>query len=208
MRITAQSTIAASERALGNLARAPAGEPLRLPINIRHLAGGAKAALAQVIVSWAQQNPGAPLDTFIESPAQMSDFVRRLPGLVAGLCAEEATGVGRVGSIASALRSAALARLDQLQSERQKQGYRGASAEIVFADHLGRDTPYLLYLPGGRCGSGEPRDEHWRYTISRCSVAGPTRPFRASPRMQGDKRRTAAPAPDSQIAPISSPPFA
>ena len=153
MRITAQSTIAASERALGSLARAPAGEPLRLPSNIRHLAGGAEAALAQVIISWAQQNPDAPLETFIESPAQINDFVRRLPGLVAGLCAQEATGIGQVGSIEPALRSAALLRLDQLQSERPKQGYRGASAEIVCADHLGRDTPYLLYLPGGRGGS-------------------------------------------------------
>lgn len=162
VQITAQSTIAASERALDSLARAPAGEALRLPSNIRHLAGGAEAALAQVIISWAQQNPDASLETFIELAEQIDDFVRRLPGLVAGLCAEEAAGLGQAGSIAPALRSAALARLDQLQSERPKQGYRGASAEIVCADHLGRDTPYLLYLPGAHGSSGLRPRENFR----------------------------------------------
>ncbi|RXZ64239.1 hypothetical protein [Pelagerythrobacter rhizovicinus] len=162
MRITAQSTIAASERALTSLSQAPAGEPLRLPSNIRHLAGGAEAALTQVIISWAQQNPDALLETFIESPEQIGGFVRRLPGLVAGLCAKKATGHGQTGSIATALHGAALARLDQLQSERPKRGYRGASAEIVCADHLGRDTPYLLYLPGALGGSGLRPRENFR----------------------------------------------
>jgi len=162
VRITAQSTIAASERALDRLSRAPPDEPLKLPTNVRHLAGGAEAALAQVIISWAQRNPGAPLETFIEADGQIVDFVRRLPGLVAGLCTEEATGLGQVGSIAAALRSAALARLDQLQSERPKQGYRGASAEILCADHLGRDKPYLLYLPEARGGSGLRPRENFR----------------------------------------------
>lgn len=162
VRITAQSTIAASERALDSLAQAPVGKALRLPSNIRHLAGGAEAALAQVIISWAQQNPDASLETFIQSPEQIDDFVRRLPGLIAGLCAEKATGLGQASSIAPALRSAALARLDQLQSERPKQGYRGASAEIVCADHLGRDTPYLLYLPGVRGSLGLRPRENFR----------------------------------------------
>jgi hypothetical protein len=162
VRISAQSTIAASERALDSLVRVPAGGALRLPSNIRYLAGGAEAALAQVIISWAQQNPEASLETFIESAEQIDDFVRRLPGLVAGLCAEKAIGLGQAGSIAPALRSAALVRLGQLQSERPKQGYRGASAEIVCADHLGRDTPYLLYLQGAHGSSGLRPRENFR----------------------------------------------
>lgn len=162
MRIVAQSTIAASERALDALAKAPAGEPLKLPSNPRHLAGGAEAALAQVIISWAQKNPGAILETYIETDGQIDDFVRRLPGLIAALCANEAFGQGASGSVAEVLRSAALSRLNQLQSERPKQGYRGASAEIVCADHLGRDTPYLLYLPEARGGSGLRPRENFR----------------------------------------------
>lgn len=162
VRISAQSTIAASERALDSLARARTGEPLRLPSNIRHLAGGAEAALTQVIITWAQQHRHAALETFLESPAQIHDFVRRLPGLVAGLCAKEAIGLGQSGSIVSVLRHAALVRLDQLQSERPKQGYRGASAEIVCADHLGRDEPYLLYLTNPHSGSGLRPRENFR----------------------------------------------
>jgi hypothetical protein len=40
VQITAQSTIAASEKALDSLAKAPLGKALRLPNNLRHLAGG------------------------------------------------------------------------------------------------------------------------------------------------------------------------
>lgn len=133
-----------------------------MPSNIRHLAGGAEATLAQLIISWTQRNPEAQLETFIESAAQIDGFVRHLPGLVAGLCAGGATGLGKSGSISSALRRAALTRLDQLQSERPKQGYRGASAEIVCADHLGRDTPYLLYLPNTQSGGGLRPRENFR----------------------------------------------
>ena len=162
MRIAAQSTIAASERALDVLARAKTGEPLRLPSNPRYLAGGAEATLAQVIISWAQKNPGAILETYIEANGQIDDFVRRLPGLIAALCADEAVGQGALGLVTGALRSAALSRLTQLQSERPKQGYRGASAEILCADHLGRDTPYLLYLPEPGGGSELRPRENFR----------------------------------------------
>lgn len=162
MRIAGQSTIAATERALNVLANAGPGEPLKLPSNPRHLAGGAEASLAQLIVSWAQKNRGSALETYIESEAQVDDFVRRMPGLIAALCAEEALGQRPVRSIHSALRRAALDRLEQLQSVRPKQGYRGSSAEIVCADHLGRDTPYLLYLPDPHSGSGLRPRENFR----------------------------------------------
>lgn len=159
MRIAAQSTIAASERALDALRRADVNEPLRLPSNLRHLAGGAEAALAQVIISWAQRNPHATLETYVDSQSQIEDFVRKFPGLVAALCSGEAVFSGNAKSITTPLRKAALSRLDQLQSERPKQGYRGASAEILCVDHLGRDTPYLLYLPEPRRDSGlRPRE--------------------------------------------------
>lgn len=146
MRIAAESTIAACERALRELAASEPLEPLQLPKNIRYLAGGAEAALTQVIVSWAQRKPGARLETFLSSEDQVSDFVRRLSGIVAGLSASQA--VGRSGiSILAELQLAALSRLERLQGDRPKIGYRGSSVEIVCADHLGRGAPYLLYLP-------------------------------------------------------------
>ena len=162
MRIAAHSTIPASERALQALNAAGGNEPLRLPLNIKHLVGGAEATLAQVIITWAQRNVSPRLETVLSSSSQIEDFVRRLPGLVAALCAQEAVGIGTEGSIFEPLRSAALGRLDQLQGGRPKTGYRGSSAEILCADHLGRDAPYLLYLPDHRGGSRLRSRENFR----------------------------------------------
>lgn len=137
-------------------------EPLLLPKNIKHLAGGAEATLAQVIITWAQRSTTPRLETFLSSASQIEDFVRRLPGLVGALCAQEAVGMGTEGSIFERLRSAALERLDQLQSHRPKTGYRGSSAEILCADHLGRGAPYLLYLPDYHGGSRLRSRENFR----------------------------------------------
>lgn len=144
------------------LAKATPGEPLKLPSKPRHLAGGAEASLAQLVISWSQKNPEAVLKTYIETEAQIDDFVRRMPGLIAALCGDKALGRGPVRSVHAALRRAALDRLEQLQSVRPKQGFRGPSAEIICADHLGRDTPYLLYLPDPHSGSGLRPRENFR----------------------------------------------
>lgn len=53
-------------------------------------------------------------------------------------------------------------RRNQLQSAWLKQGYRGASAEIVCADHLSLDTPYLLYLFNAHSGSALRPRENFR----------------------------------------------
>lgn len=148
MRLSAEATIADIERTLVALASAGLDEPLKLPTNLRHAAGGGEAALAQFIITWAQERAGGTLDTYVTSEAQIDDFVRRFPGLVAALCASDILGHGAAGSLLRQVRSAALARLEQLQSAKPREAYRGLSAEIVCADHLGRDAPYLLYLPG------------------------------------------------------------
>lgn len=153
MQISVRSTIPASERALRQLAQTVGDEPLRLPAKIRHVFGGAEAMLAQVVITWAQRNANPKLETFISSAAQIDDFVRRLPGLVAALCASEAVSTPTSESIFEDLRAAALTRLNQLQGKQPKQGYRGSSAEILCADHLGRSAPYLLYAPDQRGGS-------------------------------------------------------
>lgn len=164
MRIAAQSTIVACERALLELSRTSATEALKLPTNIRYPVGGAEAALAQVIVTWAQHNAPRQLETFIVSRTdkQIEDFVRRLSGLVAGLCADQIIGVKPEILLTEEVRRAALARLDHLQGPQPKQAYRGSSAEIVCADHLGRDAPYLLYQPSPAGGTALRPRENFR----------------------------------------------
>ena len=147
MHVSARSTISANEDALRTLRAANYEVPLRLPTNIRHVFGGGEAALTQVIITWAQHNAGSCLQTYISDDTQIDDFVRRLPGLTAALCAHEANAKGETESVIKPLRLAALSRLDQLQSADPKASYRGQSAEIVCADHLGRNSPYLLYTP-------------------------------------------------------------
>lgn len=141
---------------------AEAAEPLGMPINIRHLAGGAEAGLAQVIVTWAQRNPEGQLHTFLGTQTQLADFVRRLPGLVAALCPNKAISTKTGASITQGLRTAALSRLDLLQGGRPRAAYRGSSAEIVCADHLGKDAPYLLYVQDPRGGSRLRSRENFR----------------------------------------------
>ncbi|MGN6850616.1 MAG: hypothetical protein ACTHJK_14265 [Sphingomicrobium sp.] len=161
MRIAAQATFSAIEQALRAIGEGPADDPLRLPTNLRHLVGGAETALAQAVVTWAQAKQPATLETFATSEARAEDFVRRLPGLAAALSSDEVIDVaGQTDS--GRLKSAALKRLDQLQGPRARLGFRGSSAEIVCADHLGRDSPYLLYLPDQRGGSRLRPRENFR----------------------------------------------
>lgn len=164
MRIAAQSTIAACERALLELSRSHGTETLKLPTNIRYLVGGAEAALTQLIVTWAQHGAPRQLETFIASRTdkQIEDFVRRLSGLVAALCADQVTGLKPDILVTEQVKSAALARLDHLQGPQPKQAYRGPSAEIVCADHLGRDSPYLLYQQDPAGGSTLRPRENFR----------------------------------------------
>lgn len=161
MRIAAQATFSATEQALRAIREGPADDPLRLPTNLRHLVGGAETALAQAVVTWAQTKHPARLETFATTDAQAEDFVRRLPGLTAALSSDEVIDVGGK-SDSGRLKSAALKRLDQLQGPRARLAFRGSSAEIVCADHLGRDAPYLLYLPDRRGGSRLRPRENFR----------------------------------------------
>lgn len=159
MRIAGQSTITACEQTLRNIARADTNASLRLPSRIRTSIGGGEAALAQVIVTWAQRMEEPQLATFLSNLAQINDFVRRLPGITSALCCSAATATDGATSITEQLIGAALARLDAIQGQRPRLGFRGSSSEIVCADHLGRDRPYLLYLPGRhQRGALRPRE--------------------------------------------------
>jgi len=169
VRIAGQSRIAANERALKELIEAPIEEPLGLPTQVQHLAGGAEASLVQLIVTWAQRARLRKLETFIASPEddQIVDFVRRLSGLVAALCADEVAGVASDIDVTQAVIAAALARLDDLGGQRPARAYRGPSAEIVCADHIGRNAPYLLYQRSPKGGFELPSRENFRTLAGR-----------------------------------------
>lgn len=154
VKIFGKSTIAASERSLAELVDAPIEEAIRLPTHVRHLAGGAEASLVQLIVTWAQRACPRRLETFVASPQdkQIVDFVGRLTGLVAALCADEIDGVTPDVDVTRAIIDAALERLDRLGGQRPASAYRGRSAEVVCADHIGRGTPYLLYQRSSKGG--------------------------------------------------------
>lgn len=147
LRIPAQASVANIEQALREAAAAPLDEPFTLPLNLRHLGCGGEASLSQLLVTWAQRRPDATLQTFVHTPEQIEELVRRLPGLTGALCAAAITGDGQTGDVTRDVRSAALKRLTTLMSMKPKSAYRGASAEVVCADHLGRNAPYLLYQP-------------------------------------------------------------
>lgn len=145
MRIPARTNIASIEDALREAADAPQNEPLILPLNLRHLGCGGEASLSQMLVTWAQPRPPATLKTYVETPEQIEELIRRLPGLIGVLCAGAVTGLSDTGDLTHQIRAAALARLTTLLSGKPKAAYRGSSVEIICADHLGRDSPYLLY---------------------------------------------------------------
>lgn len=148
MRIPAEASIAAIENALRQLSGSTLDARLKLPTNIRHTAGGAEAALSQLVVTWAQGRQVPILETWVGNDDQAGDFVRRLPGLTAALCASDIMGLGTTGSVMAKVREVALARLAVLQSGKPSPAFRGSSVEIPCIDHIGRDTPYLLSEPG------------------------------------------------------------
>ena len=147
MRIASQSTIAAIEDALIKLSASSSNEPLKLPTHLRHLVGGAEVALVQLIMTWAQRSQTRTLQTFINSSEgdQILDFVRRLSGLVAALCADEITDQSSAKDLSDIITMAALERLSALSGTKPKAAYRGSSIEVVCVDHIGMGTPYLLY---------------------------------------------------------------
>ncbi|CTQ55394.1 hypothetical protein LP7551_03937 [Roseibium album] len=153
MKIAANSTIAASELALLKLADTSVDEPLILPTRIRHLAGGAEAALLQLVVTWAQRCVYRRLETYITSSddPQIDNFIRKLPGMTAALCAHEISGRAPPTDLTHSVVKAALDRLGKLSGAQPASAFRGPSAEILCADHIARGTPYLLYQ---KCQTG------------------------------------------------------
>lgn len=160
MRIPTQSTISATEVGLANLGPAAGQERLKLPKGLKHLAGGAEIALVQLIVTWAQLNSPRLLETYLsDETAPIEDLVRRLPGLVAILCADDVLGTGNL-ALTEVAKQIADARFDRLYGPQPGQAFRGNATEILCLDHIGKGFPFLLYSARGRSGPKlRPREE-------------------------------------------------
>lgn len=162
MKVAGKATIATIEQLLKSLDGSSPDEPLKVPLRLRHLAGGGEASLVQFILTWAQATTGHLLETYMASAdaEQVDDFVRRLPGLVASLCAKEIIGTSSEINLTAVVKQAAITRLEALQSRQVATAFRGSSAEIICADDISRGHPYLLYHENERgTGALRPRTE-------------------------------------------------
>lgn len=150
MQIAKRSTIAATEAALADAAAAAFDGSLVLPNNLSYTGIGAEAALVQAILTWARRSSDS-VQSWADSEEQATELVRKLPGLVAGLCGH-AIGDSKGLDRTTAVRNLAIERLNLLQGVRPQEAYRGQAVEVVCADHLGLGVPYLLYTPDPRGG--------------------------------------------------------
>lgn len=164
LRLAGYATIDACERSLRELSTASSDEALKIPSKMRYLAAGGEASLVQLIVSWALNVSERHLQTFLTSVVdqQLTEFSRRLYGLVAALCAKKITGSPDIIDVTGPLRQVALERLAVLSGPNPRKAYRGPSCEIVCADHLGRGAPYLLYQPLSQGGPTLRSRENFR----------------------------------------------
>jgi len=145
MELLATHSISAAEKLLREVEQAKAGHLLISTKSSGNAAGG-EAAVAQALVTWAQQIDHATLATHARDPSdpQIEDLPRRLVGLTAALLCDEATAKDK-SKVGPALKRAALERLAGLQSWAPREASRGPQIEILCADHLDRSFPATLY---------------------------------------------------------------
>ncbi len=170
MEITTVHSIASAEAVLRNLEGRHTDTNLKIATNSRHHAAGGEIAIVQAILTWAQTQKVARLDTFVEKEAELQ--LTRLTAHIAGLCAallcDEARG--RDGQdVLAQLRGSALARLNSLLLDRPGVGSRGPQVELVCLDQRQRGLPRSLYSDGGV--SGAPlKDERAFYEVARVAL--------------------------------------
>lgn len=146
MDLNSTHSVADAERVFGELEETVGSFALKIATNSRLHAGGGEAAVAQAVITWAQNQKTARLKTYSrkQTDGQIETLTRHLVGLCAALLCDEATTLDGT-SIRVELREAALQRLKTLQSRDPLAGSRGPQLEIICADHLNRPYPETLY---------------------------------------------------------------
>ena len=154
MDINTVQSIATAERLIRDLDGHLTDASLRMATNSRHHVAGGEAATVQAVITWAQTQAVARVDTFAndEADGQLKRLSSHLAGLCAALLCDDARSKNGT-SVLAALRNEAETRLRQLHSERPGTGSRGPQLEIVCMDHRDLGLPKSLYIVGpGRRG--------------------------------------------------------
>ncbi|MCZ6858736.1 MAG: hypothetical protein O7I42_00395, partial [Alphaproteobacteria bacterium] len=144
MRIDSTFTVAECERYLAEF-RLNDNEII-LPTKARRAALGGEAAIWQLVTTWAVTRMPATLRLYAQQPDEVNEFVRRLHGLIAGLCADKAVSVKSGADLLPEVFRSALRRLEEMHGTKPANASRGPNFEIVCADHLNRGVPRQLYF--------------------------------------------------------------
>jgi hypothetical protein len=149
LQVPGHLNLQAIEDSLLSLQRLPDQKTI-WPFHVRGIALGGEAALAQLIITWAlaARRPALNLPTGSFTPQQIDEFVSQLHGLTASLVCESA--VDQSGEQhQELLRANALLKLHELDGSTPRNAlHRLHDLTILCADHLGRNTPRLLYYSG------------------------------------------------------------
>ena len=148
MRIPKEATISACENALAILSTLNSPQPLQIPTKLKYASAGGEISWAQFLVTYAQKfGTKARLHTYARSATdiQIETFCDRLYGLIASLGIYDIFGIDKRTGLTDNYRSIALKRLEGLQSHDPYSVTKGASIEVIAADHINRPCPHLLY---------------------------------------------------------------
>lgn len=147
IKIDKKATIGACEKSLLELESMNKETALKIPTKAEYLAAGGEASLVQLIVTWAQSQNNAVLETYLSSDSAMKqaeNLTRRLYGLVAALVCDQAVGSNKL-EVTGLLVNKALDRLDVLHGPAPRDASRGTQFEMICLDHLNKSNPMFLY---------------------------------------------------------------
>ncbi|MBS1043577.1 hypothetical protein [Gluconobacter cerinus] len=133
IRIDKKASIDSSEAFLNEISAGSAD--LALSERLHDTACGGAAAIAQVVFTWARQNPSASFTPLLDCNRDLGDLVKRLPGLIAIMMAGK---IGNEEADEGAERRRAYAAAKEIVSKMDEREYRnttkGIGVSLVCAD--------------------------------------------------------------------------
>jgi hypothetical protein len=177
MNLNTVHSVASAEALIRELDGSRTDTSLQIATRSRHHAAGGEAAIVQAVITWAQAQRRALLDTFAKGPDddQLSSLASHLSGLCAALICDVARDVeGR--NVTPQLRAEAMARMRALTSEVPGAGSRGPQLEIVCADRreegLARSVYFVDSTFQGTLKSEEAFRDVARVALKRTGLEG------------------------------------
>ncbi|MBO0902680.1 hypothetical protein [Jiella sonneratiae] len=140
-------------------------QDLAVPNRVKGAYLGGEVSQAQVVSTWATNNPEGELHTWADDMAKAKALVEGLPGLVAGLLKRRMRFAVSKREQDGTVFELALSRLDALH-DTLPQRDRGMRVNVVCADHLGRKSPRAFYR-GGNEGHAPVTLAEFKPTVDR-----------------------------------------